>query len=153
MKVTLLLADAAQAVDGKLYILGGGWSLIGPGPVPMALALKIEVPWTEANHQHLLRIALLDEDDRPVIVPTPTGDQPFELRAPFEVGRPAGLALGTPLDVTLALNMAPIPLQAGRRFVWRCFINERTEDYWQVSFSTRPQPPPPQPPTGESFQE
>ena len=29
-KVTMMLADAAQAVEGKLYILGGGWSVTGP---------------------------------------------------------------------------------------------------------------------------
>jgi hypothetical protein len=28
MKLTMLLADAAEAVNGKLYILGGGWSII-----------------------------------------------------------------------------------------------------------------------------
>ena len=44
MKVTMLLADAAQAVNGKLYILGGGWSVAGPDPTPMAIALKMEVP-------------------------------------------------------------------------------------------------------------
>ena len=32
MKVTMLLADSAQAIEGKLYILGGGWSITGPDP-------------------------------------------------------------------------------------------------------------------------
>ena len=32
MKVTILLADAAQAVEGKLFVLGGGWSVTGPEP-------------------------------------------------------------------------------------------------------------------------
>ena len=27
MKILLMLCDAAQAVDGKLYVLGGGWSI------------------------------------------------------------------------------------------------------------------------------
>jgi len=26
----MMLADAAQAVNGKLYIMGGGWSVMGP---------------------------------------------------------------------------------------------------------------------------
>jgi hypothetical protein len=30
MKVTMMRADAVQAVAGKLYILGGGWSVTGP---------------------------------------------------------------------------------------------------------------------------
>lgn len=144
MKVTLLLADSAQAVGGKLYILGGGWSIIGPDPTPMAIAIKIEVPWTAANMQHQLRLVLLDEDDHPVRVPTPTGEQDFEVRVPFEVGRPAGLRPGTPIDFPLAINLAPLPLRPNSRFVLRCFINDHTEEYWQVSFSTRSSPNPPQ---------
>src|SRR4051794_17346369 len=58
MKVTMILADSAQAVDGKLYVLGGGWSLAGPGPTPMALAVKIEVPWDRGNMRHHLTIEL-----------------------------------------------------------------------------------------------
>jgi len=42
MKVTMLLCDAVQVADGKLYILGGGWSIIGR-PGPSAVAVKIEV--------------------------------------------------------------------------------------------------------------
>jgi hypothetical protein len=139
MKVTILLADSAQAVQGKLYILGGAWSITGPGPITMALAINIEVPWTQANTPHQFRVALFDEDEHIVHIPTATGEQPFEFRIPFEVGRPAGLKPGTPLTFVLALNLAPFLLQPDSRYVWRCFINEETEDSWQVSFSTRPQ--------------
>jgi hypothetical protein len=30
VKVTMLLCDSAQVADGKLFILGAGWSMIGP---------------------------------------------------------------------------------------------------------------------------
>jgi hypothetical protein len=138
MKVTMMLADAAQAVDGKLYILGGGWSLIGPDPTPMAIAIKIEVPWDEANRPHRLKLSLLDADGRPVPVPTPAGDRPLELDADFEVGRPPGLKPGTPLDIPLAMNLGPLPLRPGQIYVWRVSIDGSTQDDWQVSFSTRP---------------
>ena len=144
MKVTMLLADAAQAVGGKLYILGGGWSITGPAPTPVAIAIKIEVPWTEANISHKLRLALFDEDEQPVVVPTPTGEQPFEIHTSFEVGRPSGLKHGTPLDLALAINLAPLPLRPDIRYVWRCFIDDATAEDWQVSFSTRPLPTPTQ---------
>lgn len=142
MKVTMLLADAVQAVGGKLYILGGGWSIIGPEPNPMAIAIKVEVPWTEANQRHILRLTLLNEDNQPVMVPTPIGDRPVELNVEFEVGRPAGLRAGTPLDVPLAINLGPLPLQPDCRYVWRCSIDDQSELDWQVSFSTRPTPRP-----------
>ncbi|MFA6435104.1 MAG: hypothetical protein WCW52_10445 [Elusimicrobiales bacterium] len=137
MKVTMMLADFAQAVKGKLYIMGGGWSIIGPKPGPSAIAIKIEVPWTETNRKHDLRLELLDSDCRPVLVPTAVGDSPLVLKACFEVGRPPGLIAGSPMDVPLAFNITPIPLEPGRRYVWRLTINDITEDNWFVAFSTR----------------
>ncbi|MGH2780595.1 MAG: hypothetical protein ACRDLA_04090 [Thermoleophilaceae bacterium] len=52
MKVTMLLADAAQTAEGKLYVLGGGWAITGPDPSPSAVAMYIEVPWDQANMRH-----------------------------------------------------------------------------------------------------
>jgi hypothetical protein len=138
MKVTMLLADFAQAVGGKLYILGGGWSITGPNPTPMAIAIKIDVPWDQANRRHALQLALLDEDGRPAIVPTPTGEGPVELGTEFEVGRPSGLRAGTSLDVTVAINIGPLPLRPNTGYVWRCTIDGQTRDDWRVTFTTRP---------------
>lgn len=143
MKVTLLLADAAQAVGGKLYILGGGWSVAGPGPVTMGLAVKFEVPWDQANQKQRFRFSLVDSDERPVMVPTPNGDQPVQFGGEFEPGRPPGLRPGTPLDVMFAVNLGALPLPPDGRYVWRCFINEETQEDWQLTFSTRPQQPGP----------
>lgn len=130
MKVTMMLADAVQAVAGKLYILGGGWSITGPEPKPSALAIKIEVPWTEANRRHKLIVTLLDADERPAMV----GERAVEVAAEFEVGRPAGLPPGAPLDATIALGIGPLALQAGARYVWRLSINGETREDWQVGF-------------------
>ncbi len=138
MKVTLLLADAVQAVSGKLYILGGGWSITGPEPTASAIALKIDVPWLEANKRHKFKLGLVDDDDQPVIVQTPIGDRPFELTGEFETGRPSGLKPGTSLDVVLAINIGPITLKPDTGYVWRCFINDKTREEWQVTFTTRP---------------
>lgn len=138
MKVTIMLADSAQAVDGKLYILGGGWSITGPDPIPSAIAVKIEIPWDEANKKHALKLALVDADGRPVKVPTPTGEVPVELGTDFEVGRPPGLKPGTALDFVFAVNIGPLPLAPDGRYVWRLSIDERTDQDWELVFSTRP---------------
>jgi hypothetical protein len=150
MKVTMMLADAAQAVNGKLYILGGGWSITGPG-VPSAIAIKIEVDWNDANRRKAFLLQLLDADGQPVRLPTPEGEQTtLEIRGDFEVGRPAGLIPGTPLDAAVAINIGPLPLPPGRRYVWRVSIDGQTNPEWEVGFSTRPaqQVPPFQPPPG-----
>ena len=109
-----MLADHAQAVGGKLYIAGGGWSLTGPQPAPMAVVIEIEVPWDQANRKHKWVLELLDSDGHAFQVPTPTGEQPVKVEADFEVGRPPGLQAGTPLDVPIAINFGPLPLAQGR---------------------------------------
>ncbi|MGZ5348429.1 MAG: DUF6941 family protein, partial [Solirubrobacterales bacterium] len=101
MKVTMLLADAAQAVGGKLYILGGGWSQTGPGPVPSSIAIYIQIPWDQANDRHTLHLQLLDSDGQSV--PDESGNA-VAIEGQFETGRPPGLKPGTPLDFALAMN-------------------------------------------------
>lgn len=140
----MLLADAAQAVGGKLYIIGGGWSLTGPQPVPSAIAIKIEVPWNEANRVHDWELQLQDADGRAVLLPTPEGEQPLRITGTFEVGRPPGLKEGTPLDFALAINVGPLPLTADARYVWRLWINSGSDEHWFVAFTTRPSKPEPQ---------
>ncbi len=143
MKATIMLADFAQVVQGKLYIMGGGWSLTGPNPSPSALAVKIEVPWTETNRDHSFKLELFDGDHHPVLVPTPEGEKPMQVGGNFQVGRPPGLLQGSSLDVPLAINLPPLPLAPGKRYVWQLTVNDNQENVWEVAFSTRvtsPQP-------------
>ena len=133
-----MLADSAQEVGGKLYILGGGWSITGPDPVPMAIALKLEVPWDRTNEQHALLLELLDEDGEPVLIPGADGEQvPLQVTGEFEAGRPPGIKPGTPIDSALAVNFGPLPLEAGRRYQWRLSIDGETDGDWTLGFSTR----------------
>ena len=137
----MMLADSAQEVGGKLYILGGGWSITGPEAVPMAIALKLEVPWDRTNERHSLLIELLDEDGNPFLVDGPEehdGKVPLQVTGEFEAGRPPGIKPGTPIDSALAVNFGPLPLEPGRRYQWRLSIDDATDEDWTLGFSTRP---------------
>ncbi len=136
MKVTLLLADAAQAVEGKLYVLGGGWSVTGPEPSPMAIAVKIEVPWSQTNTKHRLRLELLDSDGTAVI--PPGASEGLRVEGDFEVGRPPGTKPGTPIDVPFAVNLGPLPLTPDTRYVWQLSIDGESHEDWRAAFNTRP---------------
>ena len=135
--MTMLLADAAQAVGGKLFILGGGWSVTGPGPTLMAMAIKIEVPWDRTNLRHRWTLTLVDEDGRPIQTPGAQSVQSVRVAGDFEVGRPAGLAQGTPIDLPLAISIGPLPLPPGTRCVWQLAIDGEADPAWQVAFSVR----------------
>ncbi len=138
MRVTMLLADAAQAVGGKLYVLGGGWSVIGPSPSPMAIAIKIDVPWGESDVRHRWVLDLVDQDGRPVVSAAPDGPEPVQISGEFQVGRPPGLAEGTPIDLPLAISVGPLTLPAGTRCVWQLSIDGATAPDWQLAFDVRP---------------
>jgi hypothetical protein len=139
----MLLADSAQEVGGKLYILGGGWSVTGPEPAPSALAMKFDVPWDQSNHKYQVLLELLTADGDAVEVETAGGETlPIRIEAQLETGRPPGLKPGTPIDAALAINFGPLPLEPDRRYEWRLSIDQRHEDTWSVGFTTRPRPVP-----------
>lgn len=140
MKATMLLCDAAQVADGKLYILGGGWSLTGPAPAPSAIAVKIEIDWHEAVTSHHWELWLENADGQPVTLETPDGPQMVEIRGDFEVGRPEGIPEGSPIDLPLAVNLGPIPLEPGSRYNWRLSIDGTQDTSWTLGFTTRPAP-------------
>ncbi len=115
----MLLCDAADAAEGKLYILGGGWSHVySPNaPVNMALAIMIAVPWNQANEKHDVNAALVSEDGDTVEV---EGNQVIA-GGELEVGRPPGLRAGTQLNTPLVLNFSGLVLKPGG-YVWELRI-------------------------------
>ncbi len=138
MRATLMLADSAQAINGKLYLLGGGWSVTGPNATPMAVAMMIEIPWDETNVQHNYRLILNDADGKNVLLPTKEGEMPLEIARNFEVGRPPGHIPGTPISFVQAVNFGPLPLRHGARYMWELSINGEVNPEWSRGFSVRP---------------
>jgi hypothetical protein len=140
VKVFMLLADSAQVADGKLYILGGGWSITGPEATPSAVVIKLEIDLHETNTEHHWELFLEDEDGVPVLFDSPEGIQPVEVRGELTVGPPEGVTAGTPVDVPMAVNLGPLPLKPGNRYTWRFVVGGMDLPGGSISFSTRPAP-------------
>ncbi|CAN5670966.1 hypothetical protein BH10ACT8_BH10ACT8_06900 [soil metagenome] len=123
VEAQLILADAAQAVGGKVSMLGAGWSVTGAPTAPQAVVGLLKVPWDRANEVLPLHLQLVDADGRPVTLLGPDGtpDQLIEFHATVEVGRPPGLTAGTPIDSSFTVNVQPMPLPQGR-YTWRLDI-------------------------------
>jgi hypothetical protein len=142
VKATLILCDYAVVSEGKLYISGGGWSMVGPGPSPAAIGILIAVPWDRANHPIKMVLRLEDSDGQPVTQSGPLGDEPVQVAGELEIGRPPGLKPGTPLNLPLAINFgAGIPgLVPGRRYAWRLHLDDESREDWDLPFDVRPLP-------------
>jgi uncharacterized protein DUF6941 len=136
----MLLADYVVVSDGKLTIVGGGWSQTGPEPAPFGIGLLIQVPWDQSNTLHQFKVQLLDADGAAVSFdeddPDNESDQSVEFGGEFEVGRPPGLKPGTPLDFPVAVNSVPLPLEPGR-YEWRLTIDEQSRQDWTLPFTVR----------------
>jgi hypothetical protein len=133
----MLLADYAVVSDGKLTIVGGGWSQTGPELSSFGIGLLIQVPWDQANTRHSFSVALLDTDGAEVVLETDEeGEQAVAFGGEFEVGRPPGLKPGTPLDFPVAVNSTPLPLEAGR-YEWRLTIDGKSREDWTLPFTVR----------------
>lgn len=137
-RVTMMLCDHAQVAGGKIFISGGGWSVTPTPTLPSAIALLLQVPWGEANRRVRFTLRLIDADGAPVTQVGPVGQHiPIEVGGELEVGRPPGLPEGSMLDAPLAVNIQPLVLDRGRRYVWKLEINGKTSSDWEVVFLTR----------------
>lgn len=100
-----LLADAVQASQGKLFVLGGGWDVLTVRSLParhpsMGIGLRVRVPWGWPGESVRLDVELQDEDGKSVL--------PGSLSAPVPVRRPDHLPEGQDLTVVRALTFTNV---------------------------------------------
>jgi hypothetical protein len=95
----LILADASEEVNGKVYALGAGWNELLLSTLPQeydfAIALAVDVPWSETNRRHSLALHIQDPDGEMI------GD---EFSMEFEAGRPPGSVEGADQRIVISLN-------------------------------------------------
>ncbi len=132
--VTMLLCDHVTVAEGKLYVNGGGWTLTGPNPTPMGIALLIGVPWSSAGSDVHFRLSLVMTDGQAVAAP---GGGPVAIEGNVHVNSPEGMSPGAHLDVPLAINFPPIELPAGQRLIWELELNGSRHSDWRLPFHTR----------------
>lgn len=99
----LILANHAEAVNGLIYVSGGGWTEHWrqappdgpPAPSNFGIAVSILVPWTETNRPHHLVVKIESEDG---------GEPILRVDGDLETGRPPGVPRGSDQRSALALN-------------------------------------------------
>jgi hypothetical protein len=108
----LLVADRAEAVNGKLYLMGGGWDRITlqqfPGPANFDVALGVMVAYTETNERHEFNLTLEDDDNQVVLGP---------VSGQFELGRPPGIKPAQAQRFMVAVR-GPFPLPRAGCYHW-----------------------------------
>lgn len=114
----LLISDYAEALNGKIYVQGGGWdTMTANSPFPLsrnvAIAMGLRVPWDETNQRHPVRLAILDED-RNTELALAEGE--------VEVGRAPGIPRGQAQLVPIAFTI-PLTFEAPAAFSARLTVD------------------------------
>ena len=125
-KVTILLADAAQISEGKLNMLGAGWSIITTPTGPFVVVIHAQIPWNLTNTKMPWSLDLLDTDGHPVS-PGESQDA-IHMEGFVESGRPAGLESGTAIYVPFVFPFFGMPLEPGK-YEWHFKLGDTEETY------------------------
>jgi hypothetical protein len=104
----LLLSDHSESVNGKLYMVGGGWNVLRLPELPhewgFHIALGLDVGWDETNTHHDLLVSVHDPDG------VELGEG---LSAEFEAGRPPGMPPGQDQRLVMSIGTAVTFASAG----------------------------------------
>jgi hypothetical protein len=126
----LLVADRAEVVNGKLYLMGGSWDRIQPPQFPhrmmLGIALGVRIPFAYTDDQHTVAVELLHDDTRMI---------GFE--AKLATGRPPGMA-GMDMLVPMAFNI-PIAIPGEGQVTLRAAIDGHPGRRHGIRVTQRPQ--------------
>ncbi len=126
----LLVADRAEVVNGKLYLMGGSWDRIQPPAFPhrmmLGIALGVRIPFAHTDAEHRVAIELQHE-----------GSRLIGFEAKLTTGRPPGMA-GMDMLVPMAFNV-PLAIPAEGQLVLRASVDDRAPRRHEIKVTQRPQ--------------
>jgi hypothetical protein len=128
----LILADYAEIIGNKLYVMGGGWDVLTvnkqfPTEQRCGLAASFVVPWNETNQRHHVEIQVATED----------GTSIATVGAEFEVGRPPGIPPGQEQRFQIAGNLT---LKLERAATYVVIGRVEGQDESRIHFNVVPGP-------------
>ena len=95
----MIISDYADIVNGKLYLMGGGWDTFyakeAPSQVRLSIAVGVLVGWEETNLPLIVNLFVEDDD----------GKQMAKIEGKMQVGRPAALPPGSRQLSQMAANI------------------------------------------------
>ncbi|WP_420367223.1 DUF6941 family protein [Curtobacterium sp. L1-20] len=129
--LTAFLADSAEAVNGKLYVLGAGWDTLAAPSFPtvqprIAIGVIVHVGWNDTDTEHELALRLETEDGQ--LLPlagdgSDPGTAVVQLGQRFTAHRFPGLTPGADQahPLTFTINNLRVPHSGG--YSWALLVD------------------------------
>ena len=97
----VLLADRAEAINGKLYVMGGGWDRLWLTEFPKAfvasIAIGVIVPWSATHTDHRLCVLVVTADETEIA----------NAQVTFAAGASPQMKRGESQRILVAFTMSP----------------------------------------------
>ncbi len=130
----LMLADRAEVLNNKLYMMGGAWdhvSVVEGRPVGCSFALAFLVPWTATDMLHRFRIEIADGDLALTL---------YTLEGAFNAGRPPQLQPGHAQRLIVAPESITIEFPKAGDYVIRVLLDGQVKKTAGFRVDFRPAP-------------
>ena len=134
----IMLTDHAEVVNGKLYMMGGGYDrrIINDiaTPATLSMVVSVLVPWNLTNQPHTVKLRIETEDGRTV------GQ---EIQGSLTAGRGIEAVSGQMFRVMAVVNCTlPLPQFGGYRVTASLPGGQsKTTTFYAVGAETASQPP------------
>jgi hypothetical protein len=129
------VADHAEAINGKLYVMGGGITTLFSAQFPhtprVSIAAILRVPWGDTNRRFPIRAWIEDSDGV---------ELGYRLEGQIEAGRPAG-GRGEDVIICFAVPISPFTVNEPGRFR---LVFEFAKDQRVIALQVAQLSPPPQ---------
>ena len=112
------IADAAEIVNGKAYVMGGAFDTIWTSQMPiehpaLSLVLRLKLSPAELDRKHKLEINLIDED----------GQRINSISGDIEIGRNPELPKGWQQSFMMTVNFKNISFKRFGDFSFEILVN------------------------------
>jgi hypothetical protein len=141
VEATVLLANAASGDEnGQINLLGLGWRITGPPPLPgFVVVAMVQVP-SEREEPIATRLQLHNQAGELVTQGDEDNPQPVEIQGLAPVGPSSQRPSELPGGANLILAFAPgLRLDPGY-YEWVLSVNGETRDHWRQRFYVRAKP-------------
>ena len=91
--------------------------MCGPGPTPMAIAVKLEIPPGQTRRKHTWSVVLVDDNGEPVLLPADGQKSTVAIHGEIErIRDPKSAPPEEPVNLRFAVNITPLPLESGSSY-------------------------------------
>ncbi|WP_376784124.1 DUF6941 family protein [Leifsonia aquatica] len=126
--ITAFLADSAESVNGKLYVLGAGWDQLVVSALPavqqrVAVGVLLQVGWNDTDVEHAVTLRLETEDGDPVPLARhaagmPVGTAIAAIGHRFTVGRSPWVRAGDGQTHPVTFTINDLLLERAGGYSW-----------------------------------